>query len=196
MYQISAKQVDISLYLNQLLIKCQILAVFDVQYTGARGTPSTDDVKRVLSCLNVSKCSTLCYTEKTGAERKGQRTLPSVSLKHVQTWTQQDGFFFFYYCIYPRVIAVSSFTFKASSVPELNGSLVVTELQAGEGAKNHLLLTCFSGRAVCYGEGRNFSPGSCQKNSFMCLMTTQFCSICIIKAWKHETPASNYLQWG
>lgn len=54
---------DVSLYSNQLLIKCQILAVLDVLHTNVHGMQSTDDVRRVLSPLKASKYSTLCHTK-------------------------------------------------------------------------------------------------------------------------------------
>lgn len=57
-------QVDISLHLNQLLIKySQILAIFDVQHINVHDMQSTDDVTVVLSHLEHLRNSTLCYTE-------------------------------------------------------------------------------------------------------------------------------------
>lgn len=61
---------DISLFLNHLLIKCQILPVFEARHTNVHDMRSTDDATRVLSHLKASKYSTPCYTKNKGGKKK------------------------------------------------------------------------------------------------------------------------------
>lgn len=143
-----SRQLDISLCLNQPLIECQILALFDVQPAGVHDMPSTDDVKRVLSHLKPSQCSTLWYMDKQKTEDTSSSLTNACQCRH-----ESSLIAFAFLLLFPRVIAVSSLLLKPCQS-------AWTKWQAGrnwiteKGAKNHLPLTCLLSGLIAWS-----SPG-------------------------------------
>ena len=155
---------DISLYLNHLLIKCQILAVFDARHTDVHDMRCTDDATRVLSHLKASNYSAPCYTEnkerkkKTESKDRGHFLQPHwcVTWSHSFTscvWAPNMKAAWWvspFYHISPGVIAVPSLLLKrcqsAWTKWQPSGNWITGR---GGSQESHLPLTCVLSGLVC-----------------------------------------------